>query len=377
MKKSLCLVVSSPMTVNAFLQEPIKQLAHDYQIYLVCNGSTPDVSAQIQPYLTVLTVAIERQITLIGDLAALWQLYWIFRKYSFDVVHSVTPKAGLLAMLAGYLARVRIRIHTFTGQVWATRTGLGRWLLKTMDSVIAAMATHVLVDSPSQLQFLLAEKVVSQRKCNVLSKGSISGVDTARFCANAQTREKLRSALKIPDAAIVFLFLGRLNRDKGVMDLAAAFNRVACENPVAYLLVVGPDEGHFTSAMMEVLGESADRTRFVGHTDRPEDYMSAADVFCLPSYREGFGSVVIEAAAAGLPAIGSRIYGVVDAIAEGETGLLHKAGDIAGLQACMLQLASSNELRRTLGRQARERAVSDFSSQALAAAWLTYYRGLQ
>jgi len=365
------------MTVNAFLQEPIKQLAQDYQIFLVCNGTAHDLSAEIQPYLTVLPVAIERQITIRGDWAALWQLLQIFRARKFDVVHSVTPKAGLLAMLASYLAGTQTRIHTFTGQVWATRTGLARQVLKAMDKIIATLASHILVDSPSQLQFLLSEKVVTQKKSSVLAQGSISGVDTARFCPNAQAKSRIRNTLKIPETALVFMFLGRLNIDKGVLDLASAFHFVARENPQACLLVVGPDEANLTSSMLNLVGEYADRTYFVGHTDKPEDYMAAADVFCLPSYREGFGTVIIEAAATGLPAIGSRIYGIVDAIEEGKTGLLHRARDVAELQACMLKLAASNDLLIGLGQQARARAVSSFSSQALATAWLSYYRGLQ
>ncbi len=365
------------MTVNAFLQEPIKQLSRDYQIFLVCNGSTHEVSTELRTYLTVLPVAIERQITIGGDWVALWQLLQIFRARKFDVVHSVTPKAGLLAMLASYLAGTQIRIHTFTGQVWATRTGLARQVLKAMDKVMATLASHILVDSPSQLQFLLSEKVVRLKKSSVLGQGSISGVDTARFCPNAQARSRIRNTLKIPETAQIFLFLGRLNIDKGVLDLASAFHFVARENPRACLLVVGPDEANLTSSMLNLVGEYAERAYFVGHTDKPEDYMAAADVFCLPSYREGFGTVIIEAAATGLPAIGSRIYGIVDAIEEGKTGLLHKARDVAELQACMLKLAASNDLLIGLGQQARARAVSSFSSQALATAWLSYYRDLQ
>jgi len=377
MRPTLCFVVSAPMTINAFLQEPIKLLAKDFKIFVVCNGAIQDIAQPIRQYLTVLPVGIMRKISLRGDLVALWNLFWILRRYKFDVVHSVTPKAGLLAMLSSYLAGTRTRVHTFTGQVWVTRVGVARFLLKSMDKVIASLTTHILVDSPSQLQFLQTEKVVLQGKSGVLSKGSISGVDTARFCPNIGARSEIRSELKIPESARVFLFLGRLNRDKGVMDLAAAFKRVAREYPQVRLLVVGPDEENLMPAMLEMIGVHSDRVYFVGHTEKPEDYMAAADVFCLPSYREGFGNVIIEAAAVGLPAIGSRIYGIVDAIAEGETGLLHEVGDVGDMERCMSKLASSNEQVATLGRQARERAMSDFSSQAMAIAWSKYYCGLK
>jgi glycosyltransferase involved in cell wall biosynthesis len=365
------------MTVNAFLQVPIKRLAEDYRIYVVCNGKTQDIAERVRPYLTVLPVAIRRRISLIGDLAALWHLTRVVSKYKFDVIHSVTPKAGLLAVLAGYMAGTKMVIHTFTGQVWATRKGLGRLLLKSMDRVIASLASRTLADSPSQLQFLLDENVVSKSKSCVLGKGSISGVDITRFRPDADARAAVRQGLGIPHEATVFLFLGRLNRDKGVLDLAAAFTRVARTHSGVHLLIVGPDEGNLTPAMVELTGAYAGRAHFVAHTDSPEAYMAASDVFCLPSYREGFGSVIIEAAAAGLPAIGSRIYGIVDAIEEGRTGLLHKAGDVAELQGCMSKLAASGELVSGLGRNARVRAVADFSSDALADAWVSYYRGLK
>ncbi|MDD2685731.1 MAG: glycosyltransferase family 4 protein [Gallionella sp.] len=377
MRPTLCFVVSAPITINAFLQEPIKLLAKDFKIFVACNGTAQDIALPIRQYLTVLPVEIRRAISLQGDLIALWKLIWMMRRYKFDVVHSITPKAGLLAMLSSYLAGVKTRIHTFTGQVWVTRGGLGRWLLKSMDRVIAYSATHILVDSRSQLQFLLAERVVSVEKSAVLASGSISGVDVNRFYPNAKVRGEVRRDLRLPHEAIVFLFLGRLNLDKGVLDIAAAFRLVAYDYPNAYLLVVGPDEGKMALAMQELAGEHANKIRFVGYTDRPEAYMAAADVFCLPSYREGFGSVIIEAAAAGLPAIGSRIYGISDAIDDGKTGLLHPPGDIAAIHACMSTFTASPERITTMGQQARARAVSDFASPALACAWLAFYREIQ
>lgn len=376
MRPSLCIVVSSPMTVNAFLQEPLKRLAERYRIYAILNGSPQDMAAGIGSYLTVLPLAIERKISPLKDLAALWKMMRLFRKHQFDIIHSVTPKAGLLAMAAAYFAGTGVRIHTFTGQVWVTRNGMARWLLKGMDRIIALLATNILIDSPSQRQFLLDEKVVSRGKSRVLGKGSISGVDERRFKPSTDARRRIRHDLHIPDEAVVFLFLGRLNHDKGVLDLAAAFAGAAGSHTDMHLLVVGPDEEGLQHDMIRLTGEYADRMHFAGYADRPEDYMAAADVLCLPSYREGFGSVIIEAAAVGLPAIGSRIYGIVDAIDEGRTGLLHKAGNITELQSCMSTLAASKEHIADLGRKARERVLSDFTSEALATAWLAYYRTL-
>lgn len=360
------------MTVNAFLQQPIRRLSEVYDVHVALNLSPGESLSGLDEVVTVWPVAIERKITPWRDLMALWRLFRLFRRHRFRLVHSVTPKAGLLAMLAAFLAGVDIRIHTFTGQVWATRRGIARRVLKGMDRLIALLGTYALVDSASQRQFLLDEGVLGVSRSGVLAEGSISGVDTAQFRPDAEARKRVRGGLGIAEADTVFLFLGRLNRDKGVLDLAAAFAGMHDES--AHLLVVGPDEENIGQRMLELLGPHAGKAHFVGFASRPEEYMAAADVLCLPSYREGFGSVIIEAAAVGVPAIGSRIYGVVDAIREGYSGLLFEARDIGGLCAAMKKLSANRELRLQLGVQARERARNVFSSEKLAAAWLEFYR---
>jgi glycosyltransferase involved in cell wall biosynthesis len=280
----------------------------------------------------------------------------------------------MLALLAAALAGVPVRIHIFTGQVWATRTGWKRWILKQADCFMARLATHVLADSPSQRDFMVTEGVAVAGKIRVLGEGSICGVDGMRFQPDAGKRAEIRRAHGIPEAAVAFLFLGRLNRDKGVLDLAEAF--AVQDNQNAWLLVVGPDEANLRAKMERRLGPALARTRFVGYTDRPEDFMAAADVFCLPSYREGFGMVIIEAAAAGIPTIGSRIYGVTDAIEENVTGLFHRAGDTAELAGLMAFLAGDAARRHALGEAARARALRLFSREAVTQAWMDYYRQL-
>ncbi len=158
----------------------------------------------------------------------------------------------------------------------------------------------------------------------------------------------------------MLLFVGRLSRDKGVLDFARAFAALAAEFPDVHALVVGPDEEGLRPAFARLCAKHGERLHFLDYTTCPEDIMAAGDVLCLPSYREGFGSVVIEAAAAGLPAVASRIYGLVDAVVDGRTGLLHEPGDIADLTACLRQVASNPGLRCALGSAARDRAVRDF-----------------
>jgi glycosyltransferase involved in cell wall biosynthesis len=334
-------------------------------VALAANADAPAIEGLSARFFRI---PIERRISPLSDLLALARLVSLFREQRFDLVHSITPKAGLLAMTAAWLARVPARLHTFTGQVWVTRTGPARALLRFMDSLIARYATHVLVDSRSQRDFLIAQRIVSAAKSDVLANGSICGVDGRRFRPDGEARARVRTELGAAGGDVVFLFVGRLAKDKGVPDLVAAFARVAERHPATRLVLVGPDE--------ERLGRAAERVHWVGGTDRVEDYMAAADVFCLPSHREGFGQVALEAAASGLPVIASRIYGLTDAVADGETGLLHPPGDIETLVQLMEKLLRQPDLRQRLGNVGRSRALGDFSADRVSQALLDCYRGI-
>ena len=214
----------------------------------------------------------------------------------------------------------------------------------------------MLADSASQREFLVREGVVPAAKIQVLAQGSVCGVDGARFKPDAEARARLRAEWGIPADAVLFLYLGRLTRDKGLMDLARAFAEV----PDGWLAMVGPDEDGIAAELRDVSGGSAPRCLIRGYTDHPEQAMAAADVFMLPSYREGFGSTVIEAAACGVPAVASRIYGLTDAVAEGETGFLVPPRDPAALAARMRELAGNSQLRQHMGAAARGAGVEGF-----------------
>jgi glycosyltransferase involved in cell wall biosynthesis len=372
-RRTICFVVASEITVTAFLIEQIRATSLKYEVCVVLNTRNTAFLIPFGIAATVVAVPVERKIKPFSDLAALFALYRLFRQRRFDLIHSVSPKAGLLAMLAGFLAGVPRRLHVFTGQVWVTRKGFARLALKQLDRLLAALATHILIDSPSQRDFLVAQDVVRSDKCTVLGKGSISGVDTTRFRPDADARALLRQELNIPADGILFIYLGRLNRDKGVLDLAAAFAQLSQDRQNVWLLLAGPDEENLRADILQTCARCSAQLRLVDYTSQPARYMASADVFCLPSYREGFGTVVIEAAACGLPAVASRIYGVTDAVVDGQTGLLHPPGDRAAVTAAMARLAADAELRHTLGAAARARAIADFSSTALTSALLCFY----
>ena len=372
--KSVCLVTTSPLIVNFFLVPILAGLKRAYRVSLVVNlGEGTPLPADLG--VAIVHVPILRKVSPWGDLDALVRLVRLFRKSRFDAVHSFSPKAGLLATLAGRIAGVPVRIHTYTGQVWMTHSFIMRALLIAADRSIARNATHLLADSPSQLKVLRDSGIVKGTKqCQVLGSGSLSGVDPARFRPDAPSRAAVRRELEIAPSATVFVFLGRMTRDKGVLDLARAFASVAKAHPAAILLLVGPDEEGVRPKVEGICSAYAAKLRFVDYTRHPERYLAAADALCLPSYREGFGAVIIEAAAAGVPATGSRIYGITDAIIDGETGLLHAPGDTNDLAEKMGLLLRDPILRERLGKRARQRAIDEFSQPRLTQALLDYYQ---
>lgn len=374
--KRICFVVTSEYAIKVFLLNHLRALANHYDVTAVANTSDPASLRRFGLSTDLTPVAIERKVSLLRDLKALFALWRLFRAHRFVAVHSITPKAGLLTMLAGAAAGIPVRLHTFTGQVWATRSGLARQILKAADRITAMSATHVLADSGSQKAFLVAEGVVPPQKVRVLGSGSISGVDLQRFHPDPEARRRIRAELDIPEEAVVFLFLGRVTREKGLFDLAEAFSDMASRHPHAYLLVVGPDEEQLAAPLLASLRSVAKRVRILDFTDRPNQLMAASDVYCLPSYREGFGTAVIEAAATGLPAIASRIYGLTDSVEDGVTGFLHPARDTTEIARLLSQFADDEALRREMGLRARRRAEQLFSADALSREVVQLYADL-
>ena len=377
MKKSkICFITAAEITVKVFLVNHLKTLSTQYDISVVTNTNNLDFLKPFGLYLNITPRFIERAISPIRDIKALFGLILLFKKQRFEAVHSVTPKAGLLSMLAAFAAGIPLRIHTFTGQVWANRKGITRWCLKAADRAIARCATHVLVDSHSQRDFLIKEKIVSESKSYVIANGSICGVDTKRFAPNPEGRKKLRERFSLFESDIVFLFLGRLTVDKGLLDLARAFEEVSAIHEESHFMLVGPDEENMKEKILAICKGCEARLHFEGLTNTPEEFMAGADVFCLPSYREGFGMAIIEAASAGMPAIGTDIYGVTDAIEKGVTGLLYPPGDAHMLAQEMLKMIENPIGRKAMGEQARERVIRLFSQEKVTSSFVAFYESL-
>lgn len=376
MKKKICFVVAVPITAQAFLKDHIKLLSEQYDIYLVGNINSDDDVKELA-IAGWKKIDIERGISISKDLRSVWQARRYFKQMKFDAVHSVTPKAGLVTALAGKLAGIKHRTHIFTGQVWATSTGLMRWMLKSIDKIIAKCDNHIMVDGKSQRAFLEKEGVLKPGKALVFCKGSIAGVNSERFVPDAAARKEEREKIGIKDDMLTYIFLGRLNHDKGIGELYEAYNRLAAEEKDVYLLLVGMDEEGYIEKLPNYKNiQDGKNFSYYGLTKQPERVLNAGDVFVLPTYREGFGSSVLEAACIGLPSICTDAYGVLDAYIDGETGLQCKVGDVESLYQCMKRMQDEQELRMKMGKKSRERALNDFNVKPISEAWFNFYKNI-
>ena len=320
--------------------------------------------------ITYFCIEIPRSIQPLKDIVALIRLYMLFLKHNFDIVHSTTPKAGLLTAIAGCLARVPIRLHTWTGQQWVTLKGPIKLISRLADQLIGKLNTHCYADSQSQRQFLIREKIVSRRNISVIGKGSLGGVNLDRFNPERWSEDEklqIREELSISFGSKIIIFIGRIAKDKGIFELVAAFERLLQLQYDVDLLIVGPfdqDRGGKASAKVIDIQQNP-RIHLVGYTKSPERYLSVADIFCLPSYREGFGSVVIEAAAMGIPTVGTSIVGLVDAVSDNLTGLLVPPRDELALMRALKRMLDDPDLVSEMGRQARQRCERYFSADTV------------
>ena len=373
MRKKICFVVAIPGTAESFLRDHILSLMDDYDIYLVSNiKNKKDVE-----FLHITgfhSIEIHRAISIVKDLKAVYRLWRYFRSQKFDAIHSVTPKAGLIAALAGFFAKIPHRTHIFTGQVWATKKGISRWLLRLIDKLIAKLDNHILVDGKSQRDFLRQQHVLKDDQGIVFGKGSISGVNATRFKPDYSLRQEIRKEIGISESTLVFTFLGRLNHDKGIGELFSAFNHLAKEYGNVFLLLIGTDEEGYIKTLPNYQNIIPKKNfYYYGRTSTPEKVLNAGDIFTLPTYREGFGTSVLEAACMGLPAICSDAYGVVDAMIENETGLRCHVGDVESLYQCMKRFCDNPALIKELGDNAQKRAINDFNGNTLTQYWVNFY----
>jgi glycosyltransferase involved in cell wall biosynthesis len=320
--------------------------------------------------INCVTIDIPRAISPWRDIVAFFRLFFLFKRNCTQIVHSTTPKAGLLTALAAFIACVPIRLHTFTGQPWVNMRGFKRWLMRSCDRLIIILNTRCYADSESQRQFLIEQRIVKSEHVFVIGSGSIAGVDLNRFDINRFSLDdcaSMRLSLGIDDGARVLVFVGRITAEKGVRELLLAFEMLKIDSINVHLIIVGPFDvdSEFSGSISRSDIESIPDTHLIGFSECPERYLAIADILCLPSYREGFGTVVIEAAAMGVPTVGSDIYGLSDAVVHGETGLLVPPRNVEELAKAIKQLLTDKLLLTNMGAAAKRRARTLFDEDVL------------
>ncbi len=364
--QTIAFVSTTASTINSFMLGHIKRLSSHYNLLILCNDAI-SLKKKVPNNVSLINLNFYRKPNLIIDIKTFLFLTYLIIKNKPFLTISISPKAGFLNAISSFITRVPYRIHWFTGQVWITKKGLVREFYKIVDKIIFNFSKHVLVDSHSQRNFLILNNIISKKKSSVLLNGSVGGVNIKKFKFNNNSRNSIRRKFKISQNDFIFLYLGRINKDKGILDLVEAFGKIQEFNKV-FLILVGPLE----DSNIRSLIKGKKKIIYVDETFIPEKWFSAADIFCLPSYREGFGSVIIEAGSCNIPTLGSNIYGINDAIIKDQTGFFHKAGNVNDIQKKMLFAIKNKKLLKKYGQRARKRVEKSFEENLISLKFLEF-----
>ena len=365
-KRKIAFVSTTASTINSFMLGHIKELCNHYNLLIFCSDAI-SLKKKVPNNVSLINLNFYRKPNLIVDLKTFLFLTYLLIKNKPFLTISISPKAGFLTAISSFITRVPYRVHWFTGQVWITKKALVREFYKIVDKIIFNFSKHVLVDSHSQRKFLISNDIISKNKSSVLSNGSVGGVNVKKFKYNNSVRNSIRRKLKITKNDFIFLYLGRINKDKGIIDLVEAFKKI--QNLYeTFLVLVGPIE----DKNIRNLFKNNKKIIYISETSSPEKWFSVADIFCLPSYREGFGSVIIEAGSCSMPTLGSNIYGINDAIIKDQTGFFHEAGNVNDIQKKMLFAIKNKKLLKKYGQKARRRVEKNFQENLISKKFLEF-----
>lgn len=331
--------------------------------------------------IAVREVEMSRQISPFKDFVSLVRMIHLFRKESPLIVHSITPKAGLLCMLAAKITDVPFRIHTFTGLIFPYKTGFIQKLLIQMDRVLCWAATHIYPEGEGVKNDLIEYKITN-KSLKVIANGNVNGIDTSYFNPKNYTQQQsqaLRQQLGIQEKDFVFIFVGRLVGDKGINELIKVFKSLSFgEGFRVRLLLVGIQESELDPLLPETLQEIESNPNIIntGFQEDVRPFFAISDALAFPSYREGFPNVVMQAGAMGLPSIVSDINGCNEIIIEGKNGLIIPSKNSGALQQAMLRLIEDQDLYQQLKSNAREMITSRYEQELVWEALLDEYESL-
>jgi glycosyltransferase involved in cell wall biosynthesis len=366
-------VTTVPETLKSFFRGQVTHLKERGFQFIGVSSPGPDLDdfARREAVRTY-GVPMIRGISLLHDLKSLLALWRLFRQIKPDIVHGSTPKAALLTMLAAVPARVPIRVYTLRGLMIEMPSGLTRGLFYGLEWITCRLADLVIAVSRSVADTMVARKLCTPGKLRVLAHGSSNGVD-AEIRFNPLTMDPSAAACKredmgIPGDATVIGFIGRLVKDKGITELTGAWKRIRDNHEDAWLLLIGPEEPHnpVPSSILEHLRNDT-RVRMIDHVPNREmpTYYGMMDLVVLPTYREGFPNVVLEASAMELPVVATRVTGCVDAVVDHVTGILCAPHDATSLAQAIETYLDNAELRARHGQAGRLRVLRDFRSEPI------------
>ena len=375
MSKKIIRAVTVSMSVD-FFSPMVKDLQQQGYEVVSVSSPGPELENLRSLGVKVLEVPMERHISLSKDLKSLLQLIKVFRKERPYMVHSMTPKAGLLCMMAAWLTRVPRRIHTFTGLVWPTATGLSRKVLMLTDWLTCACATHVIPEGEGVKHDL--QQHITRKPMKVLGYGNVRGVDMLRFSRRTEVMAMAGEIRK--DDVFTFLFVGRIVGDKGINELMQAFQLLQTECPNVRLLLVGRFEENLDPLKGETMEaiKSNPGIEHVGpkYGDDLLAYYAASDCFVFPSYREGFPNTVMEAGAMDLPSIVTDINGSREIIVDGKNGVIIPSKDVDALYNAMRTMVTDREKTARYASQARQMIADRFEQSFVRKCLYEFYEEL-
>jgi len=359
----ICYVTTIPATIQSFIL-PLAEYLHentDWDISFICSDDEK-FEKSLPEYINFYPVHMERGISVAG-VKAMFQIKKILKKEKFDMVQYSTPNASLYTAMAAKFAKITVRLYCQWGIAYVGFNGLKRKIFKIVEKFVCGLSTCVQPDSKSNLNFARSEGLYSEKKSSVIWNGSACGVSLDKFNVKRKNeyRSYIREKYNIGRDTFVYIFIGRVTRDKGINELLSAFKRL---NDDSVLFLLGNNEVD-TSVNRELYDWSLENKNIIytGNVDDVERYLSAADCYVLPSYREGFGMSVIEAEAMGVPVIVTDIPGPVDAVIDNKTGLLVKKADENSLLDAMKKIRKLNY--QEMGKEGHKFASDNFEQKQL------------